>query len=209
MALFESSLFHRLRNSLGNVVTYTYCGKGVLRRKPLTIHNPKTPEQQQARLRFKAAARLSAYFREAAPLGFPAPYAVQSHNAFVRANFHIFDVDENMQVRPDFHRLACSQGKLQPPSLTIEVSGRDFTVNIHEQKISAYCSRTDTIYAILWDCQRPDIRVIQVGKRMGDYTVPLSCPDKSNPNHLFIYAFAVSTNGKQASETLLLFAGEQ
>ena len=72
MAIFESTLFHRLRNSLGNVVTYTYCGKGVLRRKPLQIRNPKTPAQQEVRSRFKAAGNLSAYFREIAPLGFPA-----------------------------------------------------------------------------------------------------------------------------------------
>ena len=113
MAIFESSLFFRLRNSLGNVVTYTYCGKGVLRGKPLCVRNPRTPAQQVVRLRFKAAGRLSAYFRKVALLGFPASYAVQSHNAFVGANLSIFDVDENMQVRPDYRRLVCSQGKLE------------------------------------------------------------------------------------------------
>ncbi len=46
MAIFESSLFFRLRNSLGNVVTYTYCGKGVLRGKPLCVRNPRTPHNR-------------------------------------------------------------------------------------------------------------------------------------------------------------------
>lgn len=207
MAIFESTLFHRLRNSLGNVVTYTYCGKGVLRRKPLQVRNPRTPAQQNMRSRFKAAGRLSAYFRETALLGFPASYAVQSHNAFVSANLSLFDVDENMQVRPDFRRLVCSQGKLEKPAVALHISGDQIRAEVSEQKISAYCSRTDTLYAVLWDCEYPAATVVNIGKRQGNYTTdPFPCPEKFDFRHMFIYAFAVSANGKQASDTLLLFA---
>lgn len=207
MAIFESTLFHRLRNSLGNVVAYTYCGKGVLRRKPQYVRNPRTPAQQAVRLRFKAAGRLSAYFREAALLGFPASYAVQSHNAFVGANLSLFDVDENKQVRPDFRRLVCSQGKLEKPAVALRVSSNQIRAEVSEQKISAYCSRTDTFYAVLWDCGFPAAHIVSIGKRQGNYTTaPFSYPDKFDLRHVFIYAFAVSANGKQASDTLLLFA---
>ncbi len=206
MAIFESTLFHRLRNSLGNVVTYTYCGKGVLRRKPLQIRNPKTPAQQEVRSRFKAAGNLSAYFREIAPLGFPAPYVVQSHNAFVGANLRMFDVDENMQVHPDYRRLVCARGKLEKPLVTVNVDARQVTAEITEQKISAYCSRNDDIYVVLWESEYKAAVVKRIGKRQGNHTETFSYSDKFNPAHLFIYVFAVSANGKQASDSLLLFA---
>lgn len=207
MAIFESTLFHRLRNSLGNVVTYTYCGKGVLRGKPLYVRNPRTPAQQEVRLRFKSSGRLSAYFRKAALLGFPASYAVQSHNAFVGANLSIFDVDEEGQVRPDFRRLVCSRGKLEKPAVTLYISGDEVRAEVSEQPLSAYCSRTDTLYAVLWDCQYPGCSIVKIGKRQGGYTTaPFSYPKEFDLSHLFIYAFAVSANGKQASDTLLLLA---
>ncbi|MDE5638453.1 MAG: hypothetical protein K2I47_01425 [Odoribacter sp.] len=207
MAIFESTLFHRLRNSLGNVVTYTYCGKGVLRGKPLYVRNPRTPAQQEVRLRFKSSGRLSAYFRKAALLGFPASYAVQSHNAFVGANLSIFDVDDKGQVRPDFRRLVCSRGKLEKPAVTLHISGDEIRAEVSEQPLSAYSSRTDSIYAVLWDCQYPGCSIVKIGKRQGGYTTaPFSCPDEFDLSHLFIYAFAVSANGKQASDTLLLLA---
>lgn len=206
MAIFESSLFFRLRNSLGNVVTYTYCGKGVLRGKPLCVRNPRTPAQQVVRLRFKAAGRLSAYFRKVALLGFPASYAVQSHNAFVGANLSIFDVDENMQVRPDYRRLVCSQGKLEKPAVSLRISGYRIRAEVSEQQLSAYCSHTDTIYAVLWDCQYPGCCIVKIGKRQGRYTTaPFAYPDGFDLRHMFIYAFAVSANGKQASSSVLLF----
>lgn len=207
MAIFESNLFHRLRNSVGNIVTYTYCGKGVVRGKPLHVRNPKTPAQQEARLRFKEAGRLSAYFRDAALLGFPASYAVRSHNAFVGANLPMFDVDEEMRVRPDFRRLVCSRGKLEKPVVALRVSGSQIRAEVSEQKLSAYSSRTDTVYAVLWDCECPATHIVEIGKRQGSYTTaPFSYPEDFDLRHMFVYAFAVSANGKQASDTLLLFA---
>ncbi|WP_251621554.1 DUF6266 family protein [Odoribacter lunatus] len=206
MAIFKSSLFHRLRNGLGNVVAYYYCGKGVLRSKPLHVRNPKTTAQQQARLRFKAAGHLSAYFREVALLGFPAPYAVQSHNAFIGANIQMFDLDENLQVHPDFRRLVCAQGKLEKPVITVKVDDHQFTAEISEQNLSAYCSRNDDIYAVLWDCKYPAACIVPIGKRQGHQSKTFSYPDKFKEEHMFVYVFAVSANGKQTSDSLLLFA---
>lgn len=209
MAIFESSLFHRLRNRLGNTVTYTWCGKGILRARPLHVRNPRTPAQQLVRQRFKAAGRLSAYFREAALLGFPAPYAVQSHNAFVGANLHIFDVDENKQVHPDFRRLVCARGKLEKPLVTVKVDDLQFTAEISGQQLSAYCSRSDDLYAVVWDCRYPGVWTVPMGKRQGDRIATFSYPDEFSREHLFIYVFAVSANGRQASDSRLIFPAEE
>ncbi len=58
MAIVENPKIGRARNKLGRTVFFTQWGKNVLRSKPITVKNPKTPAQVKQRMKFKKLMKL-------------------------------------------------------------------------------------------------------------------------------------------------------
>jgi len=58
MAIVENPIIGRARKQLGNVVFYTLYDQNIIRSKPLSSKNPKTPDQRRVRKRFTKVTRL-------------------------------------------------------------------------------------------------------------------------------------------------------
>jgi hypothetical protein len=71
MAIIEKPITGEDRKNMGNVVFFIRYGKYILRTKPLTTKNPRTPPQQLVRVRFKKTIQLIrqvlSYINEASP----------------------------------------------------------------------------------------------------------------------------------------------
>ncbi|MEG2791694.1 MAG: hypothetical protein RSA98_08945 [Odoribacter sp.] len=209
MALFHSFLFGNLHQSVANLVMYTSRNQEIVRGKPMKIHNPRTPMQTEARIRFKAANQLVARLHQAAAVGFPSAYVTASRNAFVRANRQAFDLDGTLVAHLDSRRLVFSAGQQLSPAMKATFSDGQFRVASAVQNISAFSTREDLLYLVLWEDERLAAHLIIFGKRGNVLKQIYPIPVRWSPSHTFVYCFAISANGKRASNSLLLWDGSR
>lgn len=206
MAIFRSSILGDAHKSVQNVTMYRSRGQQILKSKPLRIKDARTPRQLQLRTRFRIINDLAARFREVFPVGFPAEFVTWSRNAFVRHNIEIVSVDKELQAEVDFSRLACSSGRRDKPAMSacLGDEGSEVVLVSSPQNISAYGSREDRLFAVLLERGCLSVQLVFFGTRgmVKELHVPLS--RSWNPAMVSVYAFALSANGRCASNTIVL-----
>lgn len=205
MALFHSSLFPELRQSLQNVTVYTSEGRQILKSKSYAIRNPRTLPQMQARLRFRTVVRLLPFCTKIYPLGFPAPYTGRSRDAFVRTNIPRIQVGDDLIPHIDYENLAFSAGPLEKPRATasFQEEEKTLTVRTETQKPAAFTRADDRIYlvACCYLRQSPFILLFPCGSRSSPGAYTFRLPSKWEFAQTYAYVFACSANRKKASDT--------
>ena len=110
---------------------------------------------------------LSVVFASAAKLGFPRRQKGETlYNAFVRKNKDVVEVNDSLEVTVNYERLACSDGTLQVPEMSVEkkadVRELTFTHSVVEYEVDALPD--DVIYAVVYEKSRNKARVFQLDK---------------------------------------------
>lgn len=207
MAIFESAVFTRLRKSFGNVTTCVNRGLNVLKTKITFVNDPKTIGQQKQRLRMRKLVELSVVFAAASKVGFPRRQDGETpYNAFVRKNKTAISVSDELEVTVDYEHLACSDGTLQVPAITVEKKAEThqltFSHTVTEYEADALPD--DVIYAAVYEKNRNKMRLYQLDKVSDTEPVTITLPDNWDLDQMVIYAFTLSSNKHTASQTVVV-----
>ncbi|MCX4290932.1 MAG: DUF6266 family protein [Odoribacter sp.] len=209
MAIFTSAVFTRVRKSFGNVTTCMNRGMNVLKTKVTFVNNPNTSGQRKQRLRMGKLVELSVVFASAAKLGFPRRQKGETlYNAFVRKNKDVVEVNDSLEVTVNYERLACSDGTLQVPEMSVEkkadVRELTFTHSVVEYEVDALPD--DVIYAVVYEKSRNKARVYQLDKVSETQPFTITLPENWDMDQIVIYAFTLSSNKHTASQTVVVKA---
>lgn len=203
MAIFTSVIFSELRNKLANTVMYKRDQDGIMRGKPRTIKNPRTPDQLTQRAKMALLVDLSRRFGPILRESFrERPKGMTVFNAFVKNNMPMVQVDENYVATLELKDVVCSSGIIDAPEVTATSDESSITLTQTKQDATGTGALDDVIYAGFYESNIKSARLVKIGKRSETATVKFDLPNKWAKENINIYAFAVSKSKRHTSSTL-------
>lgn len=205
MAIFRSTIFDNVRQKLANTVMFRRYSQGIMRSNPGKIRNPRTPEQLVQRAKMSLLVDLSRRMAPVIQAGF-LPLATKQtvYNAFVQANVPLVAVDEDFNATLAPEQMLCSDGVLTVPdvSATSDTDTGKLVLAHAAEQIVGLCAKDDKVYAGLFEKERRESILIELGERAKDESRQVELPKRWSKENLCIYAFAVSKSKRNASATL-------
>lgn len=132
MAVTQNPHIGRSRNAFATAVFSTWKGRNVMRGKPISVHNPDSPEQKKQRGAFGATVQLWTRDLSVHKRGFNSFASRMTEvNAFVQQNINK-SVSSNTSgdIVTDFEKLVLSLGPLpQALDLDVTVAANKYTVS--------------------------------------------------------------------------------
>lgn len=130
MAVVQNTLIGKASGSVGNVTFLSWRGINVLKSKPTSVANPRTPGQTLQRGKLTMIVMLYRAINNIVNIGYAARAIRQSaYNAFVKSNIrNIFTVGSDNIPIINYALLKIAQGTIQ--TLILEVKADDSTSNI-------------------------------------------------------------------------------
>lgn len=127
-------------------------------------------------------------------------------NAFCNLNKNSYTEAADGQITIDFELLQCSKGALFIPDVTAapDKENRKIEITAEAMPDETNCNGDDEVYAVLLDTGNKFCRLVKVCKRSEGGTQSVILAKYWNPDSVVAYAFAVSADGKNASDTLFL-----
>lgn len=195
------------QRSVGNVVYYVKNGINYARSKSKIAYTSNTPAQQLQRGKFGSMTQLASIMQGVINIGFPQRKRGWSPaNAFCNLNKNSYTEAAEGQISIDFEVLQVSKGSLFIPDVTatLDKENRSISIVVEAMPDATNCNGDDAVYAVLLDTGSKFCSLIEVCKRGkgGSKTVTLS--KYWNPDAVVVYAFAVSADGRKASNTLFV-----
>lgn len=193
----------RTKNSVDQLTFCHLRGRNVVRTK-IDENKSKTVPQQMQRKRWAELQALDAIFDEAVLIGFPSRLNYfTAHNAFVKLNAGAVKVSEELVVTTDYSKIACSQGRLIVPTVSVRVDEetRELTFTHKQERFGKRRMKTDQLYAMIVDKSLREGELFQLDTREDKDPVIVTIPDEWSFSNLAVYVFALSANGRMASNT--------
>lgn len=122
---------NNIKGAIGPVIFYESQGRMLVRSKPESVENPRTPAQQQHRMRFAAASKFLKPFREVVKETFT-EFAGKSDGYSAAMSYNMrFGLKGGFPlVEVDYHKALISYGNaVLPAGLTIAQSGDGFELS--------------------------------------------------------------------------------
>lgn len=207
MAIFRSTIFDNVRQKLANTVMFRRYSKGIMRSNPGTIRNPKTPEQLVQRAKMSLLVDLSRRMAPIIKVGFKPLATKQSvYNAFVQANVPLVVVDGDFNATLAPEQMLCSKGVLTAPevSATSDADSGKLVLAHAAEQIVGLCAKDDRVYAGLFEKERREAILIELGEREKEENRQVELPKRWSKENLCIYAFAVSLSKRNASPSVCI-----
>lgn len=212
MAIFNSTIFDELHNSIGNATACVHKGQNVVKKKVTSVHNPNTLPQQQQRKKFPSLVELSSLFSPAIGIGLK--YAKETkhtvENYFVHVNTGNLTVDDGLVVSIDFEHLVLSQGSRALPNgvaATLDTEERMVTLTFEseEDEFVPHSAKDDMFYCCLVERTKLKVKMVRLGARseLAGNTNSVTLPSKweVSADNLAVYLFCTDATGKKASKT--------
>lgn len=223
MAEFVNPL-GKIRGKCGNIVLYVTkngknCCKGsVLERKP------GGEGQKRQNVAFAAVADKKSWLMKVIRVGFPggSGYA-KGFAGFISANVRnavtVEKIHPEKELSPrkkakqefkgsvDYGRLCVAAGQLTPPVVSAEACPERRKVvftSPGSPMESIDCFADDKIYGVVIDPSERVCRFQEIGVRGESFTTEVDFPQDATVQHLVVYAFATSADGKEASDSVCL-----
>lgn len=139
MAVTQNPHIGRSKNAFATAVFSTWKGRNVMRGKPISVHNPDTPEQKKQRGAFGATVQLWTRDLSAHKRGFNSFTSRMTEvNAFVQQNINkSVSFNTSGDVVTDFDKLIISLGPLpQAKDLDITATAGTYTVSWNGDPLS-------------------------------------------------------------------------
>lgn len=159
MATIQQGIYGNFSGMVGNVIGYTWKGKGVMRIRPSSVANPKTALQQQQRGKFSVVLRFVQAHIQQIRTGFK-PWAdnITAYNAAMSYNLKYATTGEHPNRSIDYKKVLISRGDLPvvdnlmasvagPGSLLLEWAGSTLLAGAHPRDklmVSVY-NETDNV----------------------------------------------------------------
>ena len=210
MAEFNSVLLGKAFKSVGNLTLVYTRSKNIVRSKVFKRKNTETPEILTQRAKIRVLGRFGRRVLPVIRKGFVGVGRGTTSNAFVAANLGSVTVDERYAGSIDYSRLRLAEGLLVPPQVSAAYDGteRFYTfVRTGQEDEAGFSSPDDRVWAVLLETELERVRMVALDTRgeSGSSTFPL--PAEWNAERVRVYAFAVSKNGRMASDSVHLTVG--
>lgn len=210
MAKFNSYMFGRVVNSFGNVTACVLRGDNIARAKIMSRKDNPTPEVLTQRAKMGLLIRLSQRLLPVVQLGFAGVGRGTTSNAFVARNMGAVEVSEDYAATMDYTRMRVASGMLSSPDVTLafdEESGTyTFTQGTLEGE-NGYELSSDRVYGVLLESELQQVRLVTLKNRGDGGVTNAKLPRLWTSGNVQAYAFAVSKNGRQMSDSIFLTIG--
>ena len=199
----------RNRKSTGDQTFYQLRGQTVQRAR-VTPRNPNTLEQQKVRRRMAEGDVLYGMFAEAVNLGLHSPKRVwTAENYFKHMNVTEgrIEVDDDLRVTIHFEDVVCTKGKVRKAdgmSVTLDAGTRTVQLELAPETTEGWRRQmSDRVYALVGETVQMDAKLVEVGTRGEGGSASVPVPSYMTGG-VHAYAFAVSADGKMASDSIYL-----
>lgn len=207
MSIIKLPFIYRIRKSMAD---NTYCfsrGKNILKVK-IDVNSSNTLKQQMQKVRMKESTRLCKMFNAAAHTGFPErPVDFTAWNAFTQANMGAISVDEAMNPVVDYEAVLVAHGGLEPvENVQAEKDAEGHTLSVsHLADDFGYgMNRDDQVFAVVAEQEKGRSRVYPLNERQDGDSVTVTVPASWGMDHLLLYVFALSADGRKASDSVFV-----
>ena len=207
MAIFNSTpITEGVRQSISNQTFAIVRGQNVARKK-ISRNSSKTVPQQQQRARMKRIADVEELFELSSEIGFPKrPATWTTANAFTSANLKngALTVDDTLEVTVDYAQILCSQGRRKLPrkfTVTADAESRTLTFTHSVELRGRNRNVNDKLYAMVVAPELEDAELFDLGTRAESEPMTINVPEGWDMASLEIYVFALSPNGRIASDS--------
>ena len=211
-AIFQSTpITEDVRNSLSNQTFYTLKGQNIARKK-ISKNGSRSQAQLVQRTRWAKALDLETLFEPASQIGFPKRKSTESyHNAFMAENVNkdAVEVSEELEVTVNYQNIRCAKGKLKVPkdfSVTADAEMHTLTFTHAAEEDGCQRYSTDRLYALVVETTEEDSELFELGTRAGSEPITVNLSESWDMGLLAIYVFALTADGKKASDSLYLEA---
>lgn len=192
-------------HSVGNVVYYLKDGENFARTKSKAPYTSNTPAQQEQKEKFSDLSQLGSVMQEVAKTGFAQRRrGLSAINAFHSMNKSCFIQTEEGKKGIDYEHLKCSRGPLFPPAAaaTLDSETSCVTFECPVMPDATNCNEDDVIYGVLLDTENGFCHLLRLCERGKGGTAEARLSIYWKTDSLVAYAFAVSNDGRKASNTL-------
>ncbi|WP_251621366.1 DUF6266 family protein [Odoribacter lunatus] len=206
MATFdETSVNRNVRKSIGNI-TYSQQGGQNIAKSKITRNSSNSEKQRIQRLRWCKKDDIVSIFADAIEIGFPErPRSHSSYNAFVKANMATITVDEELNTNVKFEEILCTKGKLRTPEVAVALDKTDRKLTFTPETLERFSKRsaaTDKLYAMIVEKSLQTGILTELGCREEAKATDVSVSLRWNLEEIAVYVFAVSADGRKASNSL-------
>lgn len=123
-------------------------------------------------------------------------------NAFASLNAGVVTLSEEGVLAIDYPGIACSNGSLKVPEVTVTEEGGVLTF-MHDAETNGYDRyETDRLYAVLFEEELMEVRVEELNQRKDSDPKTANLEEGWKKENLHIYLFYRREKSKQASKTV-------
>lgn len=207
MAIFKNSTFGNIRKSIGDDVAYRMGGQNIIRKKPLTVRDPKTKLQRQRRSALAEIVKLFRRIRNGTANGFAERLRKHSvYNAFSSVNLKEAVALNGNQARIMYPKLVLSKGSLPSPSLktftSSAVKKAKIDFNPNTDGVRLFDNDRINIVAVPED-EKYTAEVVE-GQIDQNGTVNFTSSIEKSGVTLAMFAFFTSKDGSKSSDSVFL-----
>lgn len=206
MAEFNSVLLGKAFKSVGNLTLVYTRRKNIVRSKVFKRKNTETPEILAQRAKVRVLGRFGRRVLPVIRKGFVGVGRGTTSNAFMSANMASVTVDERYAGTLDYARLRMAEGLLLTPEVSAEydADGKSYSFTLASQEEEAFASQDDKVWAVLLETGLERVRMLDLGTRGSSEMREFVLPAEWDASRVQLYAFAVTKNGRMASDSVHL-----
>lgn len=207
MAEFNSILLGKAFKSVGNLTLVYTRRKNIVKSKVFKRKNTETPEILAQRAKVRVLGRFGRRVLPVIRKGFPDVGNGTAFNAFIAANLGNVTVDEQYEGSLDYGQLRMAGGLLVTPKVSVVYSEEEkrYTFTQEEQEEEeGFASQDDQVWAALLEANLERVRLVALNTRGEAGTAEYVLPAEWDVSQVEVYAFAVTKNGRMASDSVHL-----
>lgn len=198
MAIYQQGIHGEFSGRVGNIIGSSWKGMSVMKIRPASVHNPRTPLQQANRGRFALMGRFLASQNRLIRIGWkPAVLNTSAFNEAMRYNLATAITGEYPEFTIDYGKIKLSTGKL--PGLSnlqlLASSDVSFTLSWTDNSTLELASGTDLLMAGMYDEVSGESYTLSGFSTRMEATAEIFLPHNWSARQVHVFVFMVSTLG--------------
>ncbi len=211
LAIFKMPFMHKLTQSMAENTYVRSKGKNIIKTK-IDSNKSNTLLQSIQRLKVQFIIKLCKALNAIIHVGFPERQRdFTPWNAFISTNMDAITVSDEMEAGVAYSKLLVAKGSLEPlegnVSVTADSEAGTLTFAHTAEEFAYGCNPTDVIYAAVLEQERKRSKLYKLMTRKEDMPVEVTLPTGWKMENVAVYVFALSENGRKASDSTYLEIG--
>ncbi len=198
MGTYQQGIHGEFSGRVGNIIGSSWKGMSVMKIRPASVHNPRTPLQQANRGRFAMMGQFLSGQNRLIRIGWkPAVLNTSAFNEAMRYNLAAAVTGEYPDFAIDYNKVKLSDGKLPVPSnLQVTASSAvSFTLNWDDNSSMELAKGTDLLMVGVCDQETGEGYTASGISSRIDMNAVITLPDNWSARQVHVFVFMVSTLG--------------